>query len=266
VHTFLLFLKIIKYRFRALIEYPGAYIAGIIAQWLSYGIEMVMLFLIVWNFGALASWIPDEVIFLYAIWLLTYALAASFTFNLCRGFPQMAINGTLDEAYIRPMSPLIYLFATTFNLGYISHIIITTAALIFTITRLNLVWSAFQWCWLFILIITGALIQGCMMLICDMPALRTRSQSPTGMFYWDVNWWFSQYPVNIYPRPLQLIFTSLLPFGFISFYPVQVLLGKQEGILPQLTIWLSPVVAVILVIITVFCWRGITHRYESAGT
>jgi len=266
MNTILLFCKIVKYRFRALIEYPGAFFTGIIAQWLSYGIEMAMLFLIVWSFGALAGWVPDEVIFSYALWLLCYALAASFTFNLCRSFPQIAINGTLDEAFIRPMPPLAYLFATTYNLGYISHLIITIAALAFSITRLNLDWSVFQWFWLIILIITGAFIQGCMMLICDMPAIKTRSLSPAGTLYWDVNWLFIKYPISIYPRPLQLIFTSILPFGFIGFYPVQVLLGKQEGILPQIMIWMSPVVAVILIFITAAFWRGITRRYESAGT
>jgi ABC-2 type transport system permease protein len=116
------------------------------------------------------------------------------------------------------------------------------------------------------LVLMGAIIQGCTMLLCDMPALRTRSQSPIGMFYWEVNWRFLEYPINIYPRPIQLIFTSILPFGFISFYPVQVLLGKQEGILPQITMWLSPVVALLLVLLTALCWQKIMHRYESTGT
>jgi ABC-2 type transport system permease protein len=266
MHTIKLFIKIVKYRFHALIEYPGAFIGGITAQWLSYGIEMIMLFLMVWNFGALAGWLPDEVIFIYALWLLSYALGASFTFNICRAFPQMAINGTLDEAFTRPMPPFAYLLATTFNLGYISHVTITVAALVFSIARLDVSWTAFQWMWLIILIIAGAAIQGCMMLICDMPALRTRSQSPAGMFFWEVNWSFARYPISIYPRPIQLVFTSVLPFGFISFYPAQVLLGKQEGIFAQAAIWLSPVTAALLMTVTALCWQGVTRRYESAGT
>jgi ABC-2 type transport system permease protein len=261
-----LFCKIVKYRFRALIEYPGSFIAGIIAQWINFGTQMAMIFLMVWNFGTLAGWLPEEVIFVYAIWLLSYAIGASFTFNVCKSFPQMAINGTLDETLVRPMPSFAYLIAANYNLGYISHVIITAAALTFSILRLNAAWTVFHWLWLALIIIAGAVIQGCMMLICDMPALRTRSQSPTGMLYWNVNWWFSRYPIIIYPRPLQWLFTTVLPFGFISFYPVQVLLGKQEGIFAQVTIWMSPAVAVLLIFITALCWRGVTRRYESAGT
>jgi ABC-2 type transport system permease protein len=225
MQTITIFLKIIKFRFHALIEYPGAFLGGVIAQWVSYGIQMIMLFLIVWNFGTLAGWTPDEVIFLYALWLLSYAIGASFTFNLCRSFPQMAIDGTLDEAYTRPMPPFFYLVATTFNLGYISHVTLTVAALIFSIIRLDVFWTIMQWGWLIVLIIASAVIQSCLMLICDMPALRTRSQSPTGTFFWELNWQFARYPLSIYPRPLQLIFTSVLPIGFISYYPVQILLA-----------------------------------------
>jgi len=266
VKTVKMFAKIVRYRFSALVEYPGSFLAGVVAQWLNYGIQMLMTFLMVWNFGTLAGFLPEEVIFVYAIWLLSYAIGASFTFNVCRSFPQMAIDGTLDEAFVRPMPPFAYLLATNYNLAYISHVTITLAALIISISRLGITWTALQWVWLVILVIAGAVIQGCMMLICDMPALRTRSQSPTGMFYWEINWHFMRYPINIYPRPFQLIFTSILPFGFISFYPVQALLGKQEGILPVVMVWMSPVAAGLLILITAVCWHRVTNRYESAGT
>ena len=265
MHTLHLFCKIVKFRFFALIEYPGAYIAGITAQWMSYGIEMLMIFLMVWQFGALAGWLPAEVVFNYALWLMTYAIAASFTFSLTGTFSQMAINGTLDEALVRPMPPLIYLIASNYNLGYISHVTLTTAALIWSIVNLGMVWSALQWVWLVVLIISGAAITGCMMMLCEMPSLRTRSRSPTGVFFWNIRS-FSQYPISIYPRPVQFALTAVLPYGFISFYPVQVLLGKNDGLFAEVAKWLSPAVAILLLYLTWLAWRQITRRYESAGT
>lgn len=265
MHSVRVFLTIVKHLYRARFEYPGSFIGGIVAQWFTYGISMVMLFLMVWNFGALAGWEPVEIIFLYAVWLLTYALGASFTFNMCRGFPQMAISGTLDEAYTRPMPPFLYVMATTFNIGYISHIILTTAALVFSILQLGISWTVLQWLWFAVVIICGAVINACMMLICDMPAIRTRSRSPTGLFFWQMRD-FTQYPITIYPRAIVFVFTTILPFGFVSFYPIQVLLGKEDGIFPRVTMWLSPVVAVLLIGVTALCWRVLSSKYESAGT
>jgi len=265
MHIVKTFLTIIKCLFRARFEYPGAFLGGIVAQWVSYAISILMIYIMVWNFGALAGWQPVEVIFLYAVGLLTYALGASFTFTMCINFPQMAINGTIDEAYTRPVPPFIYIMATNFNVAYISHISLTAVVLGVSIFQLGLSWTIFQWLWFVVLIISGAIITGCLMLICDMPAIRTRSQSPTSMLFWQVRA-FNEYPIIIYPRPFQLLFTTVLPFGFVAFYPIQVLLGRHDGIFPQLTRWLSPLVAVLTIGVTVLCWRILSSKYESAGT
>ena len=265
MHLLRVFIKVVKCLFRAKLEYPGAFLGGSVAQLFSYGVFMVLLFITVWNFGTLAGWLPMEIIFMFAMWLFTYALGASFTFTMCQEFPRMAIEGTLDEAYTRPLPPFLYLMATNFNVAYVAHISLTIAALVVSMVQLGLSWTVFQWVWFVVIIISGAVINACMMLICDMPAIRTRSQSPTGMFFWNLRD-FSQYPLTIFPRAIQFVFTAVLPFGFVSFYPVQVLLGKQDGILPGVMMWMAPVVAVLLVGVTALCWRTLSSKYESAGT
>jgi len=265
MHTTRLLLQFVKFRFYAQIEYPGAYIAGILGQWLVYGIELFMIFLMVWNFGTLAGWTPEEVIFLFSVWLMTYALGATFTYNICRNFDQLVINGTMDEALTRPVSPFAYLIFTHINLGYISHISLTAVALGISIVQLNLIWSAWQWLWLIVLILAGSVITGCIMLLCEMPAMHTRSRSPFGMLFWETRM-FTRFPISIYPQSMQIVFTTILPLGFINFYPVQVLLGKQDGLWVPYTIWISPLVAALFVGITAFCWRRMSRHYESAGT
>lgn len=262
-----LFFQIVKYKFLARIEYPGSFAAGIVTQWIAYGVEMLILFLMVWNFGSLVGWLPAEIIFMYAAWLLSYAIGASFVFNIVINLHRMAIDGAMDEALTRPMRPLAYLIAAHYNLGYISHVLITVAALAWSIGQLGLAqyWTALHWLWLVIMIIAGAVINGCMMLICEMPALRLRSQSPVRALFWE-SWTMMRYPITIYPRPLQFVFTVVLPYGFVSFYPMQVLLGRTDGLLPGVTMWLSPFVAILLIGITGICWRKVSAGYESAGT
>jgi ABC-2 type transport system permease protein len=265
MHTFRIFFQIIKYLYRARFEYPGAWLGGIFAQWFSYGISMATVFLMVGNFGTLAGWLPAEILFMYAGWLLSYAIGASFTFNICMNFQHMAIQGTMDEAYTRPMPPFLYLIATTFNIGYVSHITLAGAALIYSMVQLSLSWVVWQWMWFFVMIISGGVITACMILVCEMPSLYTRSKSLTGVFF-DSGREFAQYPLTIYPCVIQVIFTTILPFGFVGFYPSQVLIGKHDGLLPQINMWLAPIVASLLVGITALCWRVLSRNYESAGT
>jgi len=264
-HLFRVFITIVKHIYRAKFEYPGSLMGGIIAQWLTFGTSMAMVFLMVWNFGSLAGWEPAEVVFINAIQLIAYAVGATFSFNLYRSFSEIAINGTLDEAYIRPMPPFLYLIATNYNIGYIAHFTISAVALGISISHLGLSWSVFQWIWLVVLIISGATITACLMLTTGMPAIRTRSRSPLTMFFWQGRE-FTQYPITIYPRAVVILFTTMLPFAFVNFYPVQVLLGKEDGIMPRLTMWLSPLVAILLIGVTALCWRILSSKYESAGT
>ena len=265
MYTIHLFCKIIKYRFFAQIEYPGAFLAGILAQWLVYGIEMLMMFLVVWNFGSLKGWEPTEIVFLFAIWVMTYALAATFAFNICQNFSRLSIEGTMDEALTRPVSPFAYLLATHVNVGYVSHISLATVAIIYSILQLQIHWTISQWLWFFVLLFCGAIITGCLMLLCYMPAMLTRSESPLRILFWQSRT-FGSYPLTIYPGGLQLFFTIFFPVAFIGFYPVQALLGKQEGLFTPIAIWLSPVVAVILIALTICVWKKISIHYESAGT
>jgi ABC-2 type transport system permease protein len=265
MHSIHLFFKIIKYQFLAEIEYPGAYLAGIVGQWVVYGVEMLMMFLMVWNFGTLAGWLPTEIIFIFAIWLLTFAMAATFVFNIVMNLDRMVINGTMDEAFIRPMPSFVYLLLTNINIGYISHITLTSLVLGLSIYQLGLAWSIWEWLWLLVMLIAGAVITGSLLLLLNFPALRTRSQSPFAPLFWESRV-FTQYPLNIYPRALQFIFTAILPLGFVNYYPAQVLLGRYDGLGSPATMWLSPVVAALLAGATAFCWRRISKFYESAGT
>ncbi len=260
-----LFFRIVKLRFLSLIEYPGSYVMGILAQWLSYGIEAVLIVLTVSRFGALAGWSPDEVIFLYAVWLLTYAIGASFTFNITRDLANLTINGTLDESLTRPVPSMFFLIATNFNLGYVSHMTLSLGVLIYAASRLSPHWGAGQWAWLVALVISGSTVTGCMMLLLNLPALRLKARSPLSVFFWEGRR-FAQYPLAIYPRPLQALFASALPFGFIGYYPLLGLMGKTDVVFGQTLTYLSPVIAVGLVALTVVCWNHAIKRYESAGT
>lgn len=260
-----LFFKIVKLKFLAMIEYPGAFLGGVVAQWISYGIEIFLLFYLVRKFGSLGGFLPDEVMFLYALWLMSYAIGASFTFNICRDLPSMAVNGNLDEALIRPMPPMIYLISTNYNLGYFSHLSLTTVVLIVSISHLHMSWALWQWVWLAAILLSGAVIQGSMMILCNLPALRTKSDSPTGVFFWELRE-FAKFPINIYSNIIQIIFTVILPYGFVNFYPMQALLGKREGVFNSSIMWFAPFVALLVFVVTALCWRKVIRQNESSGT
>ena len=74
---------------------------------------------------------------------------------------------------------------------------------------------------------------------------------------------FGRYPQTIFPSPLRFLLRWIVPFGFVSFYPAQAILDHRpyEGLM-----YLSPVIALGFVGLTVLFWRWGVRRYESTGS
>ena len=57
--------------------YRGTWLLGVIGQFLNYGATILSLYIVILSLGNIKGWTADEMIFIYALSLLAYALAAS---------------------------------------------------------------------------------------------------------------------------------------------------------------------------------------------
>ena len=78
---------------------------------------------------------------------------------------------------------------------------------------------------------------------------------------------YIQYPIHIYGSVIGLIFTFLIPIGFINYYTSAALLGKIESVMlnPRLGL-LAPAVAVVFVMGAHLFWTFGLKHYKSTGT
>ena len=72
---------------------------------------------------------------------------------------------------------------------------------------------------------------------------------------------FAQYPLEIFGLGIKFILTIVLPYGFVSYYPVSCMLGKESF----LYIVYEMVLLVIIVVVALRLWKFGTKKYESAG-
>ncbi len=77
----------------------------------------------------------------------------------------------------------------------------------------------------------------------------------------------SEYPMSIYGKSIQVVLTVVLPYAFVSFYPAQYFLGKNDvSIFHPALQFLSPLVAAVLFAAAYAFWGlGIAH-YKSTGS
>ena len=76
-----------------------------------------------------------------------------------------------------------------------------------------------------------------------------------------------QYPVDIYPRPLRLLFTWVAPFALCMHLPLSVILDKPLMAVPAWQVYAAPLAGPVFFAVMALVWRrlGVTH-YRSTGS
>jgi ABC-2 type transport system permease protein len=171
-------------------------------------------------------------------------------------------EGDLDYLLVRPYPVLLQVLSSAVGLNGLGNILTGGAMITAALVNLDVAWSA------------GMIAIGVMLLV---SALATRFgimvaccsvtfwlEGPGSMFAFSVHQLgdLARFPLAIYPTVLKGLLGVLLPFAFVSFYPVSWLTGEGgTGWLGLLT----PLVALYTVGAALWIFRRGLLRYESAG-
>ncbi len=267
-HYLKLFAAFFRVAVRREMAYRGTYLAGIVGQWVSFAATFASLYILVSSFGVVGDWNGAEVMVLYSIDKLAYALGASFFFNFSSGLSSRIRSGEFDGSLTKPIHPFLHeIFSCGYNIGYVSHISISLAVLVISLSILHYQVTLRGIALLVLLIIGGAMIQGAAFVASSALSFFTiGDNSAIGYLMYDIRD-FTHYPIIIYPRGIQFILTFILPFAFMNFYPAAALLGKEipEGY-PAILPYLAPIVGIVVFALSVLLWNWGLKHYKSTGS
>jgi ABC-2 type transport system permease protein len=71
----------------------------------------------------------------------------------------------------------------------------------------------------------------------------------------------SRYPLDVFPTPVRMLLTSVLPFAFTGFVPADYLLHGVSRI-----VWFAPVMAVLITAVGLRVWALGVERFEAVGS
>lgn len=267
MHYLDLYLEFIKIRLQSMMEYKKAFLTGALAQAISYGTEFLLLWIMIQQFHSMAGWSAYEVMFLYALNLLSYAFAGFFLYMPCAEMlSPMIQSGEFDEVLIKPMNPLLYLSCSTFCYGYLSHVTLSVLIIVICFLKLGIIVTPVKILFLLVVVLSGALIQGAGFLFTSVPSFWiVKSNSLNSFMY--MSKYFIQYPLSIYNKVVQVILTFVIPYAFINFYPAQYFLKKNDFLMfHPLFQYLSPAVGIILFVGAYRFWGLGLRHYKSTGS
>ncbi len=260
-----LYFSFAKVAFVTQLEYRLSYILRTFSKVINWFAGFVMILVLLSKFQSMGGWSMYEILFLYAMNELSYALAATFCMGTFSRLSRHIQNGSFDQVLTKPISPLLYLVCLNVSAGYTSNYVIGIVMISVCLSKLSIVLTAGKIAWLVIVILGAACIHAAGFTATNVPAFwMIKNSSAMGLFYWQPMR-FVEYPLTIYNTAIQGILTFVLPYAFISFYPAQYFLGKETLFHPALQ-FMTPVVGVLLLGLAYLFWLKGVNSYKSTGS
>ena len=261
-----LYIQLIYIRLQTMVEYRNAFLWGALAQAASYVAQFLLIWVLINQFHMIGNWEPYQVMFLYALNLCSYAIAGFFMYNLFASLPTMIRTGEFDDLLTKPLNPFLHLTCKNFNYGYFTHFFLSILIIIICFDNLHVKLTPFGVLFLGIVILSGGLIQGAAFLFISAPSFWLIDSNSMGFFLWDLSG-FVRYPITIYPKVIQVVLTLIIPYAFISFYPAQYFLSKNDfSLFYPVFQYLSPIVGILLFWGAYKFWTYGISNYKSSGS
>ncbi len=179
----------------------------------------------------------------------------------------LIVEGDLDIFLLRPLNVLFQFLFMDFNLVGLTDLIPGTIIFIYGCNQLNFSWSWLSFPLLLLVIIGGALIRGSVWIVLGSISFWRKNRGSFVVLTMQLYDKTTMYPLSIYPKALQMIFTVVLPLGWIAFYPAGYFLSKPSPFyfpasIPLITFGIG---IICFLGACLMFWLGL-KRYESAGT
>lgn len=234
------------------------FLFGIVAKLLSYLAELLALFFIFELVPEINGWDKYQVFFVFGLNLVGFSLWSCFFINTIT-LPYYIERGEFDRFLVRPISPLLQIMLDGFDDDSWGELATGLVVLGYAWSKLGLGVKVLPI--IFIAAFSGCFIYAGISILLGTVSFFTVAQADVADFTMQIKE-IAKYPITIYPKVMQFIFTYIFPVAFVAFLPMRMIIG-------QINIYfivLLPVVAGIFFLIAKSIWmRGLRH-YGSTGT
>lgn len=264
--TLSVFAGFMRARILAGIQYRASFWIDTLCFVFGYGTQAALMYLLVTKFETINGWQPFEVMLLYAYVLATYTLANSFMAGIMWNLSWSIQSGDFDQSMTKPMHPMVYEMASSFSDYYFLHFFLALAMIGLCVFNLGVVPTAGRIVIALLSILGGALVQGGVMILFSSASFALINNPLSGDLYNNIRP-VADYPLSILPKIAQFILTAVVPLGFVSFYPAQNLIGKNDFLFfPTWVQYMSLPVGIAFFAIALIVWNAGMRGYKSTGS
>lgn len=241
--------------------YGGDFIFGIISAFINCFANLSVLIFIYNLIPQIAGWPLDKILFIYGLNTIACSIW-KFLFINTISLPYYLRDGEFDGFLVRPISPLFQIMMDGFDEDAGGELVLGNCILIYAWIKLKI--PVLYIIGVPVFAISSALIYASISIILSTLSFYTISQADFANLTMDLQA-FANYPITIYTKFMQILFSSVLPIGFIAFYPSIFFIATHPY--KWLLLFIIPIISVAFYQFSKYVWTrfGLKH-YESTGT
>ncbi|MDT0610231.1 ABC transporter permease [Streptomyces lancefieldiae] len=232
------------------------------------------------NLGALVQAVSGAAVFMLALsttgvvhgWTLAqWAVLTGFTtvaralwntvFFGTLDIPDMVRSGELDHYLVRPANPLMLILFSKVDTDVWVEIVIGLGMMGVALQASGAEVGAAVLLFIPVALVGSALVFAAMHLAVTSLSFWLRYDAMLSMLVWRFDS-FAQLPMSFYPKWVVAVFSTVVPFAFVGYYPCLYILGKTDSPF----VWAFPLAGPLLLIPAVLLWRRGIARYSSTGS
>lgn len=255
-----LYLKALKLHLMSELEYKASFIASFISQifvFFSYYFVILALFS---KFDNIKGFSMYEVLLCFSI------IQFGFAFNevFARGvdlFDRLIVSGKFDLLLLRPKNIILQVLLNDADFIKVSRLIQALIVMAIALFNLHIEITPIKILTLVLMILSaiviffGVLILAASYCFITIQGLEVRNVITNG----GKN--MAQYPIGIFNKGFLFIFTFIIPYAFVNYYPLLYFLGKSNNILYAF----SPLLVFIYLIPCILAFNLGVKKYSSIG-
>lgn len=264
--TIRLYLHSVRMLMKSRLQYPVSFTLQTLAQLVMEGGEMMAVLLLIDRFGGVKGWNGGELLMFFGIMSVTFYLTEIFGRGITGGIEGKIRSGKLDVIMIRPRGVLTQILCEDVDPRRISCIAVGVTALIMGSGQAKV-----QWTFLKGLALTEGILFGCMMVVglflieAIFCIHSVKSLEVVNVLTYGGRS-ACEYPIDLFPRPIQIIFSIVAPFSMTLHAPMAYILDKPLFGWPAWTAFLCPVAGAVTFGVLYMVFRKALQYYRSTGS
>ena len=266
MNTIRLYLRSMAMQMKCRLQYPASFVMQTLAQLVMEGGEFLAVLLIVDRFGHLRRWEPGDLFFFFGMMSVTFYLTEIFGRGITGEFPAMVRTGQLDTLLLRPRGIITQILCSAADPRRVTCVAVGVAALVMGSSLSSVRWTVLKALALAEAVATGGImLLGLFLIEAILCIFSVRSvELANALTYGGRS--ACEYPIDIYPRPLRVIFTVPAPFALTLHVPGAWILDKPLYGWPAWTAFVCPLAGVAVFAVMAVLFHLALRSYRSTGS